>query len=150
MISVFEPVLSAVEAWSVLRLVRTSPVFYPLANAAHILALATMFGALAVHHLARLRMGNGMPAVIGETTLPLARVAFAGVALTGLLLFAMRAGHYASNPAMQIKITLIFLAGVNAWIYHKTRRSKIARITALLSLALWTLVLLAGRWIGFV
>lgn len=80
----------------------------------------------------------------------LAMFAFAGAAATGLALFSIRAGEYAFNPAFQVKIALLLVAGANVAVHRGwAENAAAARATALLSLVLWPSILLAGRFIGF-
>jgi len=81
--------------------------------------------------------------------------------ITGVLMFASNAPSYAANLEFQLKLVTIVLAGVNMAIFHSTAHRRIAdwdldlpppaaaRISGFLSLALWTVVIVLGRWIGF-
>ena len=140
--------LATVESWPWLQGVRTSPLLYPLLNGTHILGFAAMFGAVLVLHLGRLRDRTSTQ---GGIALTVARAAFAVSALTGLALFAVRATHYAVNPAFRLKAVLILLALANVALFHCSayRWTGVARGSAMVSILLWTGVLLTGRWIGF-
>jgi phosphatidylserine synthase len=94
---------------------------------------------------------------------PLVRVARTGVAMTllsGFLLFSVQPANYLSNTAFQIKLALMSLAVLNALIVHRLPQWQRALDTnsiqpvlvafALLSLLLWILTIIAGRWIAFV
>ena len=88
--------------------------------------------------------------------------AFALAVVTGTGLFMTRAGTYIANPAFQFKLLCLLLAGVNmAWFQFRTLRSvsawdtaavppPAARAAGLASLALWTGVIFAGRWVGHI
>jgi hypothetical protein len=79
---------------------------------------------------------------------------------SGVAMFATRASHYASNPAFQIKMALLVLAGINMTIFHfvsargisawdaKTPTTVPAKVAGACSLMLWVGIMLAGRWIG--
>ena len=90
------------------------------------------------------------------------RAAAWGLALaliTGAWLFSVRPHDYAANPALPIKLGLLALALANVAWQHRSRGwarlqggqapPMAVRLRAALSLLLWVLVLLAGRWIGF-
>lgn len=92
----------------------------------------------------------------------LSRTAAIGVALaiaTGFCLFSVRPVEYAANPAFLTKMTLLALGVLNAAILHLTPQWRDAvkggplsprvRLSALLSMSIWTGAVLAGRWIGF-
>ena len=80
--------------------------------------------------------------------------------IAGLGLFITRAGHYAANPAFQIKMALLVLAGINMAVFHLVTSRGIARwddtaatttgarFAGGCSLLLWVGVMLSGRWIG--
>lgn len=114
----------------------------------HILAFGTMIGALAVHHIALLRRRADIR--LAASTLPIAYSAFAVAVLTGAALITTRLGHYLANPAIQIKAALITVALVNAAAFRAARRKRVRSTFAIMSLALWACVLMAGRWVGFV
>lgn len=139
---------------------RASFVAYPLVNALHILSLGMLVAAVMLMDLrvlGRLSRLDGRAFV--ATMRPVAISAFGGAVLTGFALFSIRASEYAFNPAFQIKLVLIVLAGVNlAMFLRATRRGGFAsqdgfslaeRLSAAASLVLWPGVLVAGRFIGF-
>ncbi|WP_246665973.1 hypothetical protein [Aquamicrobium sp. LC103] len=88
----------------------------------------------------------------------IAIAAFSLAVLTGIALFSIRAQQYATNPAFQVKMMLIVVAGLNFWAFsHLTGKtgeheaySPAARLLAGLSVFIWVGVLVAGRFIGFI
>lgn len=85
-------------------------------------------------------------------------LAFPVAALTGLALFSIRAQEYATNPAFQIKMALLALAGLNVLAFRQIAAPAGgdapyppgARALAVLSIVLWVSILVAGRFIGFI
>jgi hypothetical protein len=140
--------LAAIEAWPWLRAIRTSTVLYPLLNGTHILGLSLLIGAITTFDMQVLRDGR-VPA--GSLALRVAKAGFAIAVGTGIVLFAVRATHYAQNSAMQIKAALLVLALINIVTFARlaSKKQGTARALAATSLVLWTAVLFAGRWIGF-
>jgi hypothetical protein len=138
-----------------------SRVIYPLVNATHILALATLFGSILLLDLRLLGLFANLPMQPLATSVP--RLAAAGLMLavvTGFLLFTVEPLDYVANPAFLTKVTLVALGSAHALSVHmssawrKLRRGQRApglrlRLSALLSLLLWTGAILAGRWIAF-
>ena len=128
---------------------------YPIVNAAHIAGIGLLFGAIAVADVAILRRGRFVSAEDG----PPIRIALAGftlAAVTGVVLFAVRASAYAQNPFMGTKLALIALAGLNVFtlrlLARRSRsngRSVQQRAAAAASLAIWTAAIGSGRMIGF-
>jgi hypothetical protein len=141
--------------------VKASYYAYPLVNAAHILGLATLFGAILALDLRLLGLFRQVPAQPLARVLP--RVAAAGllVALpTGVLLFSVEPFDYAGNQAFLAKLALVTLGTVHALAVHRTPGWKAVirgdraiplplRASAALSLALWTSAVVAGRMIAF-
>lgn len=129
-------------------------------NAAHILGIGLLFGAIATLDLRLLGAFRAAPlALFGP---PLARVAAAGLglaALTGLWLFSTRPGAYLENPAFLAKLGLVGAGLVNLAVLRGNpgwRRALAGaavpasvRAAALVSLLAWVGTVVAGRWIGF-
>ncbi|TIX75544.1 MAG: hypothetical protein E5V24_31215, partial [Mesorhizobium sp.] len=70
--------------------------------------------------------------------------------------FSVRASEYAAKPIFLTKMTLILLAGINFLVFLRLSRVRGGEepvggtvALAVLSLVLWTSVLMAGRFIGF-
>jgi len=143
--------LAVVENLDAIRALRTSPILYPLLNGGHILSFSLLFGAIAVYDLAVLRHGTGAAPTAGPA-LSIARGALVAAAVTGALLFAVRAMHYAENPAFLLKLGLIVLAALNVLMFHRAvgYRGSLPSLSAGLSLVVWAGVIVTGRWIGFV
>jgi hypothetical protein len=82
--------------------------------------------------------------------------------LTGVAMFITRAASHIVNPAFQIKMLLLILAGANMLLLHRlflTASDKLKqfhaptnkmKISGTLSLGLWIGITLSGRWIGHI
>ncbi len=141
-------------------LLQNSGTFYLFVNAAHILGIGLILGAILPLDLRLLGLFRSAPlAVLGPF---LSRAAAFGVVLailTGLWLFSVRPAHYLGNAAFLWKLGLLALALVNIGLQHGNRHFRTAgtagsihpsvRVLAFLSMALWLSALVAGRWIGF-
>jgi hypothetical protein len=66
------------------------------------------------------------------------------MAVTGPLLFVSDAARYSSNPAFRIKMAFLLIALAS----HFTIRRKHTRLGAILSMMLWTSVVIGGRAIA--
>jgi hypothetical protein len=73
-----------------------------------------------------------------------ARTGLAIMLVTGPLLFGSDAARYSSNPAFRVKMALLFLALACHFTIHR-RYSKRA---AIVSMILWTSVVIGGRAIA--
>jgi hypothetical protein len=155
-----EPLLRALSEWPVAAALRESGIAYPLVNAAHILSIGLLLGAIATLDLRMLgAFRASSAAALGP---PLVRVAACGLGLaaaTGFFLFTTRPLTYWENPAFGIKLGLIALGLLNVLALRFNRHWRRAldgaevhgsvRISAFLSLVLWVCTVVVGRWIGF-
>jgi hypothetical protein len=152
--------LQALSEWPGAVMLRRFQVAYLLANAAHIISIGLVVGAIVTLDLRILGLFRQHP--IGTLGPPLSRVAAVGLAraiLTGLLLFSVRPIAYVHNTAFLIKVGLVGLGTANALLLNHNRYWRLAllnrrphrrvQLSAFLSLALWVSAIVAGRWIGF-
>ncbi len=160
MISTLVELLQALSEWPGAVVLRRFEIAYLLVNAAHILSIGLIVGAIVTLDLRILGLLRRYP--IGALGPPLSRVAAVGVAcaiLTGFMLFTVRPLAYVQNTAFLAKIALIGLAILNAMILQLSRQwqlvvsggemRKSVQISAFLSIMLWIGAVVAGRWIGF-
>lgn len=137
---------------------------FPTIETLHVLALALVFGSIAMLDLRMLGVASRDRGVIqlAEDTLPWTWSAFVVAAITGALMFVSAATSYYDNVPFRIKLVLLALAGINMAVFHFSAwravhdwnltlpTPRAARIAGSLSLAFWVGVVVAGRWIGFV
>ncbi|MDV4154145.1 MULTISPECIES: DUF6644 family protein [Rhizobium] len=139
---------------------RHSGTLYVFVNAAHILAIGLLIGAILPLDLRLAGLFRKVPVEIVAPFLSRAAgVGLAAAIVTGFCLFSVRAVEYAANPAFLAKLGLIALGLLNLSIVHLGRGWKTAvstgivrpglRFSAVLSAAVWIAAVLAGRWIGF-
>ncbi|TAX71067.1 DUF2214 domain-containing protein [Rhizobium leguminosarum] len=139
---------------------RHSGTLYMFVNAAHILAIGLLIGAILPLDLRLAGLFRKVPVEIVAPFLSRAAgVGLAAAIVTGFCLFRVRAVEYAANPAFLAKLGLIALGLLNLSIVHLGRGWKTAvstgivrpglRVSATLSAAIWIAAVIAGRWIGF-
>ncbi|NHF73067.1 DUF2214 domain-containing protein [Paracoccus xiamenensis] len=139
---------------------RGSATFYALVNAAHILGIALILGAIIPLDLRLIGVLNGPSLnVIGPFLSHVAAVGVALAVLTGLALISVRPAEYLANPALRWKALLLALALVNVAAVHlgpgwrrAVRRDQVSgglRLAAVVSICAWLGTLVAGRMIGF-
>jgi hypothetical protein len=142
--------------------IRQSLWVYPAANIGHIVSLVCFAGAVAVMDL---RMAGMFAATAPGRVLRGARIAaiaaFAGLAVTGFILFAAEASHVAVNPVFQLKLALIAVGLINVAAFEWFTAPKVkdlaphaplpgpARTAGVLSLVLWLAVAACGRAIAY-
>lgn len=142
--------LLAVEQSAIAGALRTSFVVYPLVNAGHIMAIGVTFATVMLIDLRVLGLFAGVP--LERVLRPVALTAFGFAVASGLALFSVQARDYAANPAFLAKLALIAVAGANLAAFRLVgagRSTLPQRLSAALSLALWTGAVVAGRFIGF-
>nr|WP_260691116.1 DUF6644 family protein [Rhizobium laguerreae] len=139
---------------------RRSGTLYMFVNAAHILAIGLLVGAILPLDLKLAGFFRKVPVEIVAPFLSrAAAVGLVAAVVTGFCLFSVRAVEYAANPAFLAKLCLIALGLLNLSIVHLGRGWKTAvstgivrpglRFSAALSAAIWIAAVIAGRWIGF-
>lgn len=147
--------------WPGAVLLQRSGTAYLLVNAAHILGLGVLVGAILPLDLRLLGFFRGVPLqAIGPF---LRRAAATGLVLalvTGLWLFSVKPAEYLGNEAFLWKLGLLAAAFLNIAVLHRSPAFARAlaegepgagvRLGAFCSAVLWLTVLVAGRWIGFV
>lgn len=142
------------------RALRGSGNLYAAMNAAHILGLALLVGAILPLDLRLAGAFRGVPATVLLSVLrPAAAVGLALAVLTGSMLFTVNPVDYLANPAFRLKLLLLLLALGNVVLIERSAAlrhvadggdpSAALRVGAAISAVLWVSVLVAGRWIGF-
>lgn len=152
----------ALEASGIGAAIRQSRWLYMVANVGHIVALMAFAGAITVMDL---RMAGAFAAIAPGYVLRIARavamIAFAALAVTGLLLFTAEASHVFVNRVFQIKLGLIGLGLINIALFETLIAPKVkhlppltpmpsgARVAAVSSIAIWVAVAICGRLIAY-
>ncbi len=137
--------------------------FFPVIETLHVIFIGVVFGSIFMVDLRLLGLverANAAARFIREL-LPWTWTAFAGAAVTGLLMFIANPTTYWDNTQFRYKFLLIALAGCNMLVFHLGIYRQIdawnerlppptaARAAGLLSIALWSGVIFLGRWVGF-
>ena len=135
---------------------RESVLAYPLVNAAHIVGIALLFGAIVALDLRLIgwKSAAGPSDAVARLLLP---VAIGGLLLAisaGLLLFATDARAYVASPLFQAKMVLIALAIGNAlWLrridWRGSRPNRRVALAAAASIMLWPGAIVLGRLVGY-
>jgi hypothetical protein len=147
-------------AWPGAALLRSSATAYLFVNAAHILGICLLVGAILPLDLRLIGFFPSTPLpVLGPFLTRAAAVGAVLAILAGLWLFTVRPGHYLANMAFLAKMAVLLLALVNIILQHRRPAFRVAlqggeiqwrvRISATVSALCWLGALLAGRWIGF-
>jgi hypothetical protein len=151
------------EATSAGAMVRESLWGFPILVAIHLLGLTLSAGIVIWFDLRLLgvSMRHQPVSQVYWRLMPLAFVGFAVMFVSGGLLLAGFATAAYENVYFRIKAAALVLAGVNALVYHFTTERTIAawdgavrpplaaRMAGLISLAVWVVVVLAGRMMSY-
>lgn len=140
---------------------KASGTLYLVVNAAHILAIGLIVGAILPLDLRLAGLVRAAPiAAVGPLLSRTAAIGVVAALATGLCLFSVRPQEYAANPAFLVKVALVALGIVNALVLHARGAWQTAlatdsappalRVQALLSMVIWVGAVLAGRWIAFI
>jgi len=143
--------------------VRESLWLYPIVEIVHIAGFCILVGAVALFDLRVLGFGHALPvSALGRHLLPWSLASLVLVVPAGLLMFSTQPQAFLANPVFLLKLALIAAAGANALLFHagvyrsvavwETGRPAppLARLHALLSLALWLAVICCGRLLAYV
>ncbi|MET0291195.1 MAG: DUF2214 domain-containing protein [Steroidobacteraceae bacterium] len=137
---------------------------YGIVNAAHILGIATLFGAILVLDLRLIgwRRAKGTTD-LAAATVPVAATGIALALVTGVCLLATNATEYRGNPFLMIKFGAIALGLINLLVLHRlpgwralrdgkepdgTQRRTLT-VGGAISLASWLVALVSGRMLGY-
>ena len=143
-----------------------TPWIFPVVETVHVAGMTLLVGSIALFDLRLLGLAMKGQSVsqLADRLLPATWTAFAIMVVTGSLLFTTSptTGQvYCPNPALHIKLVLIFLASVNMAVFHFTVYRRVrewdkayttplgAKLAGSFSVLLWAGVVVAGRWIGF-
>ena len=151
-------VLQTIEQLGAVRLLKASYIAYPVVNALHIASIGALLTCVILLDLRILGAFRSLPrAAFVDLFRRLALAAFLAAALTGLMLFSVRASDYAAMPVFLLKLSLIAAAMINFLVFSALHREgddgtsagPALRVPIIASLLLWPAILLCGRFIGF-
>ena len=138
--------------------------WFPLIESLHVVSITLMFGAILMVDLRVLGLAANHYSVrtLCRDLVPWSAAALGIASVSGIAMFITRASAHATNPAFQIKMLLMVLAGINVAVFHLVvfrrhadwQSQEVApvatRFVAAFSIALWIGIMLAGRWVGHI
>ena len=127
---------------------------YPALEVVHIAAIGLLLGNLVLLELRVFGMGAALPVKpLARLSLGLAATGFGMAATSGLLMFASQPEELLINRIFTAKMLLLLVAGCNAGLFHArdslTKMDIPARLSMVISTALWLSVMACGRWIAY-
>lgn len=140
-----------------------NPSAFPWAETVHVMAITTVIGVIAIVDLRLIGVASTSYPVsrLTKSLLPLTWIGFAVAVVTGLLLFSSQPMTYFDNFAFRMKMVLLVAAGFNMAVFHLLTMRGLAlwdkdapvptaaKAAGVLSMIIWILIVIFGRWIGF-
>lgn len=152
-----ETLLAALEGTALAGALRSSRWGYAAVNAAHILGIALLVGAILPLNLRLLGLWRGVPrAALVRVLVPAAASGLGLAVATGLVLFSVRAREYGGVGFLQMKLVLVATGVASAVLLHRAHgflledagRGRLAA-HAVVSILCWLGALVCGRLIAF-
>jgi len=136
---------------------------YPVVESIHVLTLCLFLGLAVMFDLRLIGaiMRSSPVSQVVSRLLPWMRAGFAVMVVTGFILFYGVPVRTYENVFFRVKMVLLILAGLNAWVFHAGVYRKVAawdldptpplraRIAGGASLLFWACVVIAGRMIAY-
>lgn len=136
---------------------------YPIVESIHVLSLCLFAGFAVVMDLRLIGLvfTSDRASTVAGRLLPWTFSGFAVMVVTGGLLFFSDPARFYGNVFFRVKVVLLLLAGLNAFVFHRNVYTRVhdwdhdrtpptaARIAGAASLTLWTGVIVAGRLIAY-
>jgi hypothetical protein len=158
-----QAILKSLEMSGIATGIRNSLYWFPLLESVHVMALAVLFGTIAVVDLRILGLASRGRSFhqVANDAIKWTWIGFVVVAITGALMFMTNARVYADNGFFRAKLILLAFAGMNMTYFEVTAGRHAhrwdndpsgpigAKVAAALSLVLWVSVIVMGRAVGF-
>ena len=145
---------AGIEGWA-----RGTPWVYPVANVLHVIGVVMLVGAIGVVDLRIAGLWQRLPLLaLSRALTPIAAAGLAVQVASGLVLFAADGEALAGSFTFHLKLILLALVLVNAaafrWHWRRAAGegyvpSRLARISALVSIGLWLAIATVGRLIAY-
>ena len=134
---------------------------WPTAESVHFIGLSLLIGTVGVFDLRMLGLARGIPMIALHRLIPWGIAGYALNVATGALFLVSAPDQYLFNPAFQVKLGLMAVAGLNVLVFYRFvfRRVSVtapeadppvgAKVAAAVSLACWIGVITCGRLITY-
>lgn len=130
---------------------------WPVAEIVHFSGLCLLFGAVGLFDLRMLGLARGLSLRALHRLVPFGVAGFVMSAASGLMFVVTAPDQYLYNPALQTKMALLLLAGINMLLFYATAARSVwataddalpplrARVFGAVSLLCWLGVITCGR-----
>ncbi|THU30800.1 hypothetical protein FAM09_29570 [Niastella caeni] len=141
-----------IEASSVAAAIRQSTWLYPFIEIIHILGIVLVAGGAILFDI-QLLSTTSKPVIDSRYLLKWSKRGLIMVIPSGLLLFSTNAMALSNDPVFGMKLLLLLLAAINAWIFHirvyLPAKWTTARYHAIASIILWISIISCGRLLAY-
>lgn len=132
---------------------------WPFVESVHFIALATLLGTVGLFDLRALGLARGVPLIELHKLVPFGVAAYLVNVCTGAIFFISAPDQYLYNPAFQLKLASMAVAGVNVIVFYAAFAKGLKtvparglpawpiRLIAAISLTSWLAVIVFGRLI---
>jgi hypothetical protein len=158
----WQPIATWLESTSLHKTMLEVFWLFPLCETLHFIGLTLMFGSLLVIDFRVMGWGRFINMKAAMDFIPLAIFGFLINLITGIMFIHADPFRYFPNIAFQWKMALIIVAGFNAlWFWFGEHKELLqladgedapfrAKLIAFVSVAIWLIVIVAGRMIPYV
>lgn len=134
---------------------------WPIVESVHFTGMCLLIAAVGVFDCRLLGFAPSVPLAALHRLLPFGILGFVLNVSSGLLFLVSAPDQYLFNPAFQVKMWLILLAGLNMLLFYRVAFAEVkrvpadrmaatsARVMGGVSLACWSGVIIAGRLITY-
>jgi hypothetical protein len=158
-----DEIFTAISDSAIGTLVRENGLVFPWLEVAHVIAISTVVGTIAIVDLRLIGVASTSYPIsrLTKALLPLTWVSFAFALVTGSLLFSGQPATYFGNFAFRMKMVMLIAAGLNMAVFHLLTMRGIslwdkdaavppaAKAAGIISMLIWVTIVACGRWIGF-
>ncbi len=161
--------MSTFQVWLVSALARDTPVAdfmrtawgWPMMESLHFIGLSLLVGTISIFDLRLLGIGKRIPIAAAHRLVPYGLAGWGISIVTGAPFLMTEPDQYIYNPAFQLKMLFLALAGLNAGVFYLTsyrqtlgeaavsNAPRAAKAIAAASLCLWMAIIACGRLITF-
>lgn len=132
---------------------------WPVVEILHYFGLTVLIATVGLFDLRLLGVAKSIPITALHRLVPLGVAAFVANIVTGAMFFISAADQYMYNPAFQLKVACIAIAGVNVVVFYRFAAASLktgvadapplAKVLAGVSLTAWVCVIMFGRLITY-
>ena len=141
-----------IEASPLAEAIRQSSWLYPFIEIIHILGIVLVAGSAILFDI-QLLSRTRKPVIEDRYLLSWSKRGLILAIPSGILLFTTNALALSRDPIFGLKLLLLFLALINAWIFHKRvylpAKQTAARSHAIISIILWISIISCGRLLAY-